>query len=248
MTVSDPVTSRKELKESSTNAPYYVPILIQTPVHLTLTLVPTLTMKKSRQRDGGPVSAGYGVGLEEAGPQQVYDEDFESGEQDAIRQNFKGVFHQTDQGEGVMPRPDGTRQVKSRQPLQGEGTTHARALNQELKTSQRAWSILREQERASEKTLGHPGLCTHGEEFRSSYVPGKHPRGMSGLTQSLAQSLTHRRDSVKACGASEYWHHTRFPRGWKLLAVPKEEEDLCLCPREEQTISPNPNSLSCLSA
>ncbi|KAI4575813.1 hypothetical protein MJG53_012016 [Ovis ammon polii x Ovis aries] len=120
-------------------------------------------MKKSRQRDGGPVSAGYGVGLEEAGPQQVYDEDFESGEQDAIRQNFKGVFHQTDQGEGVMPRPDGTRQVKSRQPLQGEGTTHARALNQELKTSQRAWSILREQERASEKTLGHPGLCTHGK-------------------------------------------------------------------------------------
>ena len=43
-------------------------------------------MKKLRQRDGGPASAGYGVGLEEAGPKQVYDEDFESGEQDAIRQ------------------------------------------------------------------------------------------------------------------------------------------------------------------
>lgn len=84
--VSDPVRSRKELKESSMDEPYYRPILIQTPVHLTLTLVPTLMMKKLRQRDGGPASAGYGVGLEEAGLKQVYDEDFESGEQDAIRQ------------------------------------------------------------------------------------------------------------------------------------------------------------------
>lgn len=77
-------------------------ILIQTPVHLTLTLVPMLTMKKLRQRDEGPVSVGYGVGLEEAGPKQAYDEDFQSGEQDAMIENIKGVLHQTDQG-GASP-------------------------------------------------------------------------------------------------------------------------------------------------
>jgi len=63
---------------------------------------------------------------------------------------------------------------------------------------------LREQGKASEKTLGHPRLGRHGEEFRSSYVPGKCPRGMGGLTQSLAQSLTHGRGLVKACRTSEY--------------------------------------------
>ena len=89
--VSDLVSSRKELKESSTDEPYYRLILIQTPVHLTLMLVPTLMMKKLRQRDGGPASAGYGVGLEEAGPKQVYDEDFESREQDAMRELQGGL-------------------------------------------------------------------------------------------------------------------------------------------------------------
>lgn len=89
--VSDPVSSRKELKESSTDEPYYRPILIQTPVHLTLTLVPTLMMKILRQRDGGPASVGCGVGLEEAGPKQVYDEDFESREQDAMRELQGGL-------------------------------------------------------------------------------------------------------------------------------------------------------------
>ena len=52
---------------------------------------------------------------------------------------------------------------------------------------------MREQKRVSEKALGHPRLGRNGEEFRSSYVPGKCPRGMGGLTQSLAQSLTHGR-------------------------------------------------------
>lgn len=63
---------------------------------------------------------------------------------------------------------------------------------------------MREQERVSEKALGHPRLGRNGEEFGSSYVPGKCPRGMGGLTQSLAQSLTHGRGSVKARGTSEY--------------------------------------------
>lgn len=63
---------------------------------------------------------------------------------------------------------------------------------------------MREQERDSEKALGHPRLGRNGEEFRSSYVPGKCSRGMGGLTQSLAQSLTHGRGSVKAQGTSEY--------------------------------------------
>lgn len=120
LTVSDPVRSRKELRESSTDEPYCVLILIQTLVHLTLTLVPTLMMKKLRQRDEGPGPVGYGVGLEAAGPKQAYDEDFQSGEQDAIIENIKGVLHQTEQGgaspsEGVMLGPEETRQVKSRE-------------------------------------------------------------------------------------------------------------------------------------